>query len=162
VPATSRAAATPILSLSDLAALTQAVAAAPARWQPHVQFGEASRHWSRLPSPAGVDLWLLTWLSEQSTDLHDHGRSAAALTVVQGTLTELRADRTGALSSATLTAPATQLVAPGVTHDVLNRAPEPAISIHAYSPPLTEMTFWTAGTHGMRPLRRIRTSEPEL
>ncbi len=37
---------------------------------------------------AGAQVWLLSWLPEQGTPLHDHGTSAGAFTVVRGTLTE--------------------------------------------------------------------------
>jgi hypothetical protein len=150
------------LSLPDLAALVESAAADPGNWRSQVRFGHSRRHWSRLPAPDGVDLWLLTWLPDQSTELHDHGASAAALTVVDGCLTEIRADRTGARSAAVLPAPATQLVAAGVAHDIVNRSAAPAVSIHGYSPPLTVMTFWAAGPGGLRPVRSVRTDEPEL
>ena len=37
---------------------------------------------------AGAQVWLLSWLPEQGTPLHDHGTSAGAFSVVPGTLTE--------------------------------------------------------------------------
>ena len=33
-------------------------------------------------------MWLLSWLPDQGTPLHDHGTSAGAFAVVDGTLTE--------------------------------------------------------------------------
>ena len=46
---------------------------------------------------AEAQVWLLSWLPEQGTPLHDHGTSAGAFTVVRGTLTErvVAAGRTG-------------------------------------------------------------------
>lgn len=82
--------------LPDLVSLVRDVAADPSAWRPHVRFDHSRRHWAQLPSPTGVDLWLLTWLPDQATDLHDHGDSAAAVTVVSGALTEIRADNEGA------------------------------------------------------------------
>ena len=37
---------------------------------------------------AGAQVWLLSWLPDQGTPLHDHGTSAGAFAVVRGTLTE--------------------------------------------------------------------------
>ena len=37
---------------------------------------------------AGAQVWLLSWLPQQGTPLHDHGTSAGAFSVVRGTLTE--------------------------------------------------------------------------
>ena len=131
-------------------------------WRPYVRFDHRSRHWSRLPARAPVDVWLLTWLPDQHTELHDHGDAAAALAVVQGELTEVRADRTGALSTTTLAAGAGHWVAPGVVHDVGNRSATPAVSIHVYAPRLRRMTFWTPSATGLVKSRTVLTDEPEV
>ena len=65
------------------------------------------------------------------------------------------------------TAGPTQTVDPGDLHDVLNTGTEPAVSIHAYSPPLTRMTYWATdpGRHASSrrarstPTSRSRTSD---
>jgi quercetin dioxygenase-like cupin family protein len=141
----------------------RSLAADPDLWRPHVRFDTASRHWSRLPSRRpDVDVWLLTWLPDQRTDLHDHGDAAAALTVVQGSLTEVQAARDGRLTTATLAAGTSHWVAPGVVHDVVNTSREPAVSIHAYAPRLTRMTFWHPRPGRLVAGRTVLTSEPEV
>ena len=52
-------------------------------------------------------------------------------------------------------------VAPGVVHDVVNRSSQPAVSIHAYSPRLTRMTFWQVGRGTLLPARTVLTDQPE-
>jgi hypothetical protein len=146
----------------DLSTLLAAVAQDPARWQPHVRFDAGHRHWARLDAPPGIDLWLLTWLPEQATDLHDHGDAAAAIAVVWGRLSEIRPDLQGRLTSRTLVPGATYDVPAGVIHDVLNQDTGPAVSLHAYAPRLTRMTFWSSGPAGLRAVRTVRTDEPEL
>ena len=46
-------------------------------------------------------------------------------------------------------------------HDVANTADDPAVSVHAYSPPLSAMSYYdvedVAGTTGHQRLRRTRT-----
>jgi hypothetical protein len=42
-------------------------------------------------------------------------------------------------------------------HDVENRAVEPAVSVHAYSPPLTAMSYYDVAPDG-----RLRRSRSEL
>jgi quercetin dioxygenase-like cupin family protein len=138
------------------------LAADPALWRPHVRFDTGSRHWSRLTSGPDIDVWLLTWLPDQRTDLHDHGDAAAALTVVQGSLTEVRADRTGALTAAAFSTGAAHWVAPGVVHDVVNTSREPAVSIHAYAPRLTRMTFWQPKAGRLVARRTVLTDQPEV
>ena len=78
-------------------ALTQSIAARPDLWRPLVRFQESGRWWTRLDAPAGVDVWLITWLPAQGTELHDHGDSSAAFTIAAGTITEIRPTADGRL-----------------------------------------------------------------
>lgn len=150
------------LDVDELSALTRSIAARPETWRPLVRFQESGRWWTRLDAPDGVDVWLLTWLPSQGTELHDHGDSAAAFTIVAGTLTEVRPTHHGELVPQHFPADRTQTVDPGDRHDVLNTGTEPAVSIHAYSPPLTRMTYWaTAPDGGLVPSRTVDTDEPE-
>src|SRR3954447_11967525 len=123
------------LDLDDLVEVACGMAADVDRWRPRIQFRADSRWWTRLHGDNVLDVWLLTWLSDQSTDLHDHGGSAAAVTVVVGELNEgnlagFREQR------AVISVGESAAVPTGVVHDVRNPAGTPAISIHAYSPPL--------------------------
>ncbi|NKY39450.1 cysteine dioxygenase [Cellulomonas septica] len=151
------------LGTAELADLVRSIAARPERWRPLVRFQQSGRWWTRLDAPAGVDVWLLTWLPAQGTELHDHGRSSAAFTVTAGTLTELRPDDDdGTPVPQGFATGRTQTVEPGDLHDVVNAGTEPAVSIHAYSPPLTRMTYWGAGPDGVLvPTRTVDTDEPE-
>lgn len=150
------------LSLSELTTLVRTVAEDPALWRPHVRMPTgADRWWTRLSSDSRVDVWLLSWLPGHSTDLHDHGGSAAAFSVVRGRLVEIRADRSGARTAYTRSPGATTWVAPGVVHDVHGAGSVPAVSLHAYSPPLREMNYYAQTPGGLRVVRTARTDEPE-
>ena len=61
-------------------------------WQPLIRFGVTERYWASIPVPQNVDVWLLTWTTSQGTELHDHGESEAAFTVIGGELDEVRPD----------------------------------------------------------------------
>lgn len=137
----------------DLSAYALRVAHDRAVWTPHVRFDPSRRHWSRLASPPDVDVWLLTWLPSQATDLHDHGPCAAAVVVLQGRLTEVAAATDGRLSTATLDVGAAHSIPAGAVHEIHNAGPDPAVSLHAYSPRLTEMTVWQTTTGGLRAVR---------
>ena len=154
--------AAPLALPDTLVPYVRSLADDPDLWRPHVRFDAGRRHWSRLPTRLDVDVWLLTWLPDQGTDLHDHGDSAAALTVVQGRLTEVRADRGGTLSSVQLGVGASHWVAPGVVHDIVNRFSEPAVSIHVYAPRLQRMTFWRPRRGQLVRQRTVVSSEPEV
>lgn len=154
---------TPVADLDrpvDLARLVADLAATPALWRPAVRFDGRERCWTRLDAPPGVDVWVLTWLTFQGTDLHDHGRSAAAFTVVQGALHEIRPDA-GRLRPRKFVPGVVATVQPGQVHDVRNELAAPAVSIHAYSPALTEMTYWSWADGRITPARTVRTDQPE-
>ena len=131
------------LSGVELLQLVGRIAADTASWQPALCLPESDeRWWTRLHTDADVDVWLLSWLPGSATQLHDHGRSTAAFTVVRGTLREVRLDRRGHRITKQRRAGAATVVPPRVIHDVNGSGDEPAVSIHAYSPPLTTMNFF--------------------
>jgi predicted metal-dependent enzyme (double-stranded beta helix superfamily) len=151
------------LALPELRRLTRRIATEvrAGRHEVHV---DPDRRWYRLLSSDGyVDVWLIGWACEQSAELHDHAGSLGALTVVRGALTEHRwsAPRRG-LRTRTLRSGASVGFPVGYVHDVTNAAAAPAVSVHAYSPPLTAMSYYRVEPGGL--LRRTRselTSEPE-
>ena len=73
---------------SDPSALVTSFAGDQALWRPLVRFDPAQRVHTRLDSGPGWEAWLLTWLPGQGTLIHDHGGSAGAFVVVDGSLTE--------------------------------------------------------------------------
>jgi mannose-6-phosphate isomerase-like protein (cupin superfamily) len=151
----------PELGTPELSLLVRRIASNPRLWKSAVRFGTAERYWTRLAAPDGVDVWLLTWLPSQGTDLHDHGSSAAAFAVVEGTLTEVRADPVLGTWSTAVRAPAVRVVEPGVVHDVRNDHGAPAVSIHAYSPKLTRMTYYDLQEGRLVARREVLGNEPE-
>ena len=148
------------LSLHQLDRLVRAFANAEQRWSSLVRFG-AERWWTRLHADESVDIWLLTWLPGQLTDLHDHGSSAAAFVVARGRLEEVRTNLAGTSHVTVHRSGQTSWVPTGAVHDV-RAVDEPAISVHAYSPPLRRMTYYDAdAARGLVPSRTVVTNEPE-
>lgn len=145
----------------SLVALLQRVVDDCDRWLPLVRFDTDERYWVRLDVPEDVDVWLLTWTTAQGTELHDHGDSEAAFAVISGVLSETRVrdDELVVLERR----PGTVVsVLPGELHDVRNELPEPAISIHAYSPRLATMTFYSFGDGRATPVRTVHGDIPEV
>ena len=155
-----------ILSPSDpttrrtgAAGLAAALAAAAPRWLDLVEYRAHSRWTHLLPTAeaarildpglhadlADAQVWLLSWLPQQGTPLHDHGTSAGAFSVVRGTLTErvVTAGR-AVVQEATgeLTAGRVRHFGPHYVHQVTNTATEPAISVHVYTPGLAWMNTY--------------------
>lgn len=130
----------PPVSPQELARLVSAVASQPARWRPTVRFDPARRWFAQLELTTDLEVWLLSWLPGQGTGFHDHGAAVGAFTVAQGELTErtVPAGRTVA-AGRVLTAGQGRPFGPEHVHDVVNTSAAPAVSVHAYSPPLTAM-----------------------
>jgi mannose-6-phosphate isomerase-like protein (cupin superfamily) len=153
--ATRPAAPTP-LALADLVALTRAVAAQVRTGVHPVRIDPLRRWYQLLRTDDYVDVWLLSWATEQAAELHDHAGSLGALTVVSGSLLEQRwvGDR---LRSRRVPAGRSAGFPLGHVHDVANPAVEPAVSVHAYSPPLTAMSYYAIDEQRGRPDRLRRT-----
>jgi hypothetical protein len=141
------------------AGLAAALTAASAAWIDLVEFRRSGRWTHLLPTsdaalalaPALHDelhraqVWLLSWLPGQGTPVHDHGTSAGAFAVVQGTLTErvLAAGRSGVHDSSTeLTRGRVRHFGPHYVHQVTNTQTAPAVSVHVYAPALSWMNTY--------------------
>ena len=149
------------LSAEELTGLLAPLAEDPALWKLLAHFGDDGRWWRRLHASEQVDIWLITWLRGHHTELHDHGGSSGAFAVVQGSLTEVRVttDRTSTLHR-TVGESQSVAITPTTVHDVFNPVDTPAISLHAYSPPLSSMNYYELGGRGLQ-LQRT-TAEHEL
>jgi predicted metal-dependent enzyme (double-stranded beta helix superfamily) len=133
---------------------------------PYVQYDEAERWHQRLYRDQRVDVWLISWLPTQGTQLHDHGGSAGAFTVLSGRLDEAVYQfdaRSGEhLRNLPRDERASVGFGPHYVHDVRNLSDTPAVSVHAYSPPLTTMSFFDLDDNGrLQTLGSLATDDPE-
>jgi predicted metal-dependent enzyme (double-stranded beta helix superfamily) len=152
----------PSLSRGALTELVRQTASDEASWRPRLEFPAGTdRWWTRLLNDPAVDVWLLSWLPGQTTELHDHGSSAAAFNVVEGELDEVRIGTDGASAHHRRPRGSLTWLAPGLLHDVSGGGDGLSVSIHAYSPPLTQMTYYERTNTGVRVLRSVETHEPE-
>ncbi|WP_406354284.1 cysteine dioxygenase family protein [Streptomyces sp. NBC_01635] len=142
-------------TVAEFVGLARSLAADRSRWEHLVRYDASSRWYHRLltvprapgsaraeETPAGYEVWLLSWVPGQGSGLHDHGRSSGVLTVLDGVLTE-HTER----GVRTLTAGTERVFAPGYAHEVVNDTLEPAVSLHVYYPGLTEMPMHPAAPH---------------
>jgi predicted metal-dependent enzyme (double-stranded beta helix superfamily) len=129
-----------VIGPAQLARAARAVARDPARWRDLIRYDAGQRWYLRLARDDTHEIWLLSWLPGQHTGFHDHGASAGAFVVVQGALRE-RAAPGGRPEDTGHAVPhgTARSFGPGYVHDVTNASPRPAVSIHAYSPPLSSM-----------------------
>ncbi|MFD9128384.1 cysteine dioxygenase [Kitasatospora sp. NPDC059571] len=130
-------------TVAEYARLVREIAADRARWEPLVRYDALTRWYARLETGPGYEVWLLSWLPGQSSGLHDHGRSAGVMTVVEGELTERSLTRSGE-GARVLRPGGRRVLSAGDVHEVVNAALEPAVSIHLYTPGLVEMNQYGA------------------
>jgi predicted metal-dependent enzyme (double-stranded beta helix superfamily) len=138
------------LSPAQLAEIVRETAAAEYSWQPIVQFTGERRWFRRLALTRDYEVWLLSWLPGQRTGFHDHGDARGAFAVAQGELLEALAARGGSVVRHR-TAATGSVISFGARHlhEVSNVAAAPAISVHAYSPPLTAMRRYEMTASGL-------------
>lgn len=112
-----------------------------------------------------MDVWLISWLPSQGTQLHDHGGSSGAFTVLSGTLTEAVPCGFGGRLSIRDSVPSARLVS-GVRSPLHPRRAQyvgrSAVSVHAYSPPLTSMTYYDVRDGDLTTITSVATDDPKL
>ena len=135
-------------------------------------FPTVERWSTRLYADDDVDVWLISWVPERNTELHDHAGSFGALTVLSGSLTEYRWAGEE-LVERQLDAGDQAAFQLGWVHDVVWTQPQPhspieissdspTLSIHAYSPPLTAMSYYeVTDNNTLRRTRTELTDQPE-
>ncbi len=141
----------------QLAEQVRLVAATPRDWMSRVRLSPDERWYERMHADEQYEVWLISWLPGQGTGFHDHGGSAGAFGVVWGTLEEHQAGTVGtagtagrpSVTAASVTAGRVRSFGPAYIHDVRNTSEAVAVSVHAYSPPLTEMTRYDLSENGL-------------
>jgi predicted metal-dependent enzyme (double-stranded beta helix superfamily) len=142
-----------LLGARQLADVVRRLAASPAQWLPRVRLNPDGRWYERIHIGDSHEVWVISWLPGQATGFHDHGGSAGAFAVVWGTLTEHRLAggvTTGQVLAKPVGAGSSRAFGPRYIHDVRNASTSAvAVSVHAYSPPLPEMTRYELTPSGL-------------
>jgi Cysteine dioxygenase type I len=136
----------------------------------------SQRWFTRIHGDDELDIWLISWVPGHHTELHDHCGSLGALTIISGSLNEFRWDGES-LRCRRLDAGDQAGFPLGWVHDVVwaprlvtvsgssstSAAPlQPTLSVHAYSPPLTAMSYYeVTNRNTLRRKRTELTDQPE-
>ena len=156
VPRTGR------LSPAQLRAVTVKLAARPEFWADLVVHDPDVRWYLPLHRSNACDVWLLAWERGQDTDWHDHGGSSGSFAVAEGSLMEqYRVPSGRRLGRRRLPAGEAVAFGPGHVHDVAHGSDGSATSIHAYSPPLSAMTYYTRTDYGLIARETVPIDGPE-
>jgi len=136
IPEPDPTAARAPLAEAQLRALVIDLAARPERWRGHVAHDPARRLFTRLHLDEQLELWLICWMAGHDTGLHDHGGSCGAAAVVEGSVHEERYVRRLLTGEREYRAGDALAFSPRVVHRVRHAGVTPAVTLHAYSPPL--------------------------
>ena len=108
-------------------------------WEHLVHHSREQREYVELRRDDDVAVWLICWMDEHDTGFHDHDLSSGAVAVADGAVAEDRLALGGP--------PVTRVAEAGESfhftaadiHRVRHVGDQPAVTIHAYSPPLWRM-----------------------
>jgi predicted metal-dependent enzyme (double-stranded beta helix superfamily) len=142
-----------LLGARQLATIVQRVADRQGEWLSRVRLNPAGRWYEQIQLDDSHEVWLISWLPGQETGFHDHGGASGAFTVALGTLLESRP--AGVAGSAQVVskpvgAGGVRSFGPRYIHNVRNAsAASVAVSVHAYSPPLSAITRYEMTQSGL-------------
>jgi hypothetical protein len=147
------------LDRAALRRLVGEIATRPSTWRPLARVDAASRHFEQLWRDEHVDVWVISWMHGHDTGFHDHDCSSGAVAVVTGALVEERLVLGGPALERRHAAGTTFDFGASHVHRMRQDSPGPAVSIHAYSPPLWRMGTYAVAADGT--LRRASISYAE-
>jgi predicted metal-dependent enzyme (double-stranded beta helix superfamily) len=147
------------LSGDELLGLVRGLAARPELWRELAEPDPEQRTYAQILRDEHVAAWVICWCDEQDTGFHDHDLSGGAVAVVRGALREERLVLGGGTTSRTYPAGQAFAFSAADIHRVRHAGAEPAVSLHAYSPPLWRMGAYEIAETGE--LRRHSLSYAE-
>jgi hypothetical protein len=108
------------------------------------------RRYGLLDRTEAYEVWVVHWPEDREVVLHDHGGSAGAFHVVSGHLEETSTTLRGhQLDRRLLPAGQGRAFGPDYVHSLVNPLIMPATSVHAYSPPIGLITFYSKASAGL-------------
>ncbi len=144
---------------SALSELVGDIAADPQQGRSLVRHDTGERHFEQLWRDDDVDVWVISWGNGNDTGFHDHDVSSGAVAVVEGELIEERLVLGGAPRRLPHRAGEVFDFDSAHVHRMRQDSDTPAVSIHAYSPPLWRMGSYAVNQDGT--LRRQSISYAE-
>jgi hypothetical protein len=147
------------LDLAELRDLVAGIAADPQQWRALVRSDTSERHFEQLWRDDHVDVWVISWANGNDTGFHDHDVSRGAVAVVEGEVVEERHVVGGAPRVLRHGTGDTFDFDASHVHRMRQDAAMPAVTIHAYSPPLWRMGTYVVDEDGT--LRRESISYAE-
>jgi quercetin dioxygenase-like cupin family protein len=149
------------LTIEQLERFAGELSRTPERWRHLVRHASDERVYEQIWDDEDVNAWVICWGEDQDTGFHDHDESAAGIAVISGEVCEQRL-RLGAPPQTRVFGPGSTFGVPAVAiHRVLHSGDAPAVTIHAYSPPLARTGAYRMGHDGELE-REVLSIEHEL
>jgi quercetin dioxygenase-like cupin family protein len=145
----------------ELERFVAGLAESPERWRHAVRHASDVRVYEQIWDDQQVNAWLICWSEDQDTGFHDHDESGAAIAVISGQVREDRLRLGGAPRSQTFGCGEIFTVPAVAIHRVLHAGDAPAVTLHAYSPPLVRTGAYRIGADGELE-RELLSNEEEL
>jgi mannose-6-phosphate isomerase-like protein (cupin superfamily) len=136
------------LDRSELRELVGRIAADPEQWRSRVRRDARGRHFEQLRRDEHVDVWVISWANGNDTGFHDHDTSQGAVAVVEGDIVEERLVLGGVPRELHHRAGSVFDFDASHVHRLRQPSDTPAVSIHAYSPPLSRMGAYAVEPDG--------------
>jgi hypothetical protein len=127
------------LTRPELLEYVQRLAERPDEWRHLVRHEPDRRTYAEVSRQPEVGVWVICWMDDHDTGFHDHDISAGAVAVVQGRLQEERLAVGGQPVVAAYGPGEAFSFAASDIHRMSHAGGGPAVSLHAYSPPLWRM-----------------------
>ena len=135
----------------ELESAVATLAADRDRWAHLVRHDPTQRLYEELHRDDDLAIWLICWMDDHDTGFHDHDLSSGAVAVVAGAVAEDRLVLGGEPVTRTFAAGGTFNFSAADIHRVRHAGAAPAVTIHAYSPPL-----WRMGAYEILPGGELR------
>lgn len=110
---------------------------------PEEDIGDGARS-VRLIATAFYDVWKITWPDGSGLEPHDHGEVRSVIQVIDGEVIEVYSDASvrEEVAVRTLKRGTVTIAEPTLVHSLSNRSGREATTLHVYSPPLIDVTFF--------------------
>ncbi len=148
------------LAVAELRDTLLAHAADTDAWRHLVRHDADERTYVLLHRDEEVEIYVVCWMPGHDTGFHDHDASAAAITVVDGAVREERLALTGTVETR-LEEGDVVTIAREAIHRVRHTGDAPAVTLHAYSPPLDRVGTYEVAEDGAL-LRHPRDADVPL
>jgi len=147
------------LDAHELEVFVAELAQRPELWIEAVRHDVNERHYEELLSDEHLTVWLICWMSDHDTGFHDHDVSAGAVAVVGGSVCEERLALGGAHRDRVFEAGSAFGFSAMDIHRVRHAGSGPAVTLHAYSPPLQRMGAYVIADDGVLARRGMSPAE---